>query len=241
MSHKAGFVSIIGKPNVGKSTLMNAILGEKISIISPKVQTTRHRIKGILSKPGYQIVFSDTPGIIDPKYKLQGSMMKFVNESIEDSDVVLFITDPDKRNHDQELLDKIKLIKSPLVVVLNKIDTLKSEEVMQLIGYFQNEIANAEVIPVSALNKFNTESIIQAILTKIPEAPSFYPEDQITDKSEKFVAAEVLREKILMRYKEEIPYSVQIEITEFIEEPAIIKIMAEIYVMRESQKNYNDR
>lgn len=236
MSHKAGFVSIIGKPNVGKSTLMNAILGEKISIISPKVQTTRHRIKGILSKPEYQIVFSDTPGIIEPKYKLQGSMMKFVNDSIEDSDVVLFITDSDKRNHESELLEKIKLIKSPLLIVINKIDLLNTNDVKELITYFQNEFPDANVIPVSALNKFNTESIIQSILLKIPESPSFYPDDQITDKSEKFVVAEILREKILMRYKEEIPYSVQVEITEFIEEPDIIKIMAEIYVMRESQK-----
>ncbi len=235
--HKAGFVSIIGKPNVGKSTLLNALLGEKISIISPKVQTTRHRIMGILSKPDYQLVFSDTPGIIKPKYKLHGSMMDFVNQSLQDADVVLFITDI-LNDADEELMKKLQLIKTPLLVLLNKIDLLtNNEEVFERVKEWKNKLPHAiAVVPVSALNKFNINELIKAILPYIPEGPSFYPDDQLTDKSERFVAAEIIREKIMMRYKEEIPYATQVEIESFKEEDKIIRISAVIYVMRDSQK-----
>lgn len=236
MSHKAGFVSIIGKPNVGKSTLLNALIGEKISIISPKVQTTRHRIMGILSHADYQVVFSDTPGIIEPRYKLQGSMMQFVNQSLQDADVVLFITDMDERNHDAELLEKVRLIKTPLIVLLNKIDLSNNEAVLQKMEELKEKTGCTAILPVSALNKFNMDAVIQVLLPHLPEGPSYYPDDQLTDKSERFIAAEILREKIMMRYKEEIPYSVQVEITSFKDEPDIIHIMADIYVMRDSQK-----
>jgi GTP-binding protein Era len=217
---------------------MNALVGEKISIITPKVQTTRHRIMGILSKPEYQIVFSDTPGIIEPKYKLHGNMMQVVNESLQDADVVLFITAPDEHTKaDSELVEKLKLIRTPLIILLNKIDLYANNEaVIEEINTWQADFPAATVIPVSALNKFNTEAIIQTIVQYIPESPSFYPDDQLTDKSERFIASEIIREKIMMRYKEEIPYAVQVEITEFKNEENLLRISAEIYVMRESQR-----
>lgn len=236
--HKAGFVSIIGKPNAGKSTLMNALIGEKISIISPKVQTTRHRIMGILSKPDFQVVFSDTPGIIEPKYKLHGNMMEFVNQSLEDADVVLFITDQGSQSEeDTALIEKLNLIKTPLIVLVNKIDELKSnEEVAAKTEFWKENLKCHAVIPISALNKFNMNTLLGEILNLIPEGPSYYPEDQLTDKSEKFIASEIIREKIMMRYKEEIPYSVQVVITEFKDEEKLLRISADIYVMRDSQR-----
>lgn len=238
MNHKAGFVSIIGKPNVGKSTLMNALVGEKISIISPKVQTTRHRIMGILSKPGYQLVFSDTPGIIEPKYKLHGSMMEFVNQSLQDADVVLFITDeaPSKLE-DDTIYERLKLVKLPLIVLLNKIDLIESDEKLaEKVAEIRSKVDAVEIIPVSAFNKFGLDNAMKKIMEFIPENPPYYPEDQLTDKSERFVASEIIREKIMMRYKEEIPYSVQVDVVEFKEDDKIIRISAEIYVMRDSQK-----
>jgi len=237
-THKAGFISIIGKPNAGKSTLMNALLGEKISIISPKVQTTRHRILGILSKPDYQMVFSDTPGIIEPKYKLHGSMMEFVNQSIQDADVVIFITGHDAESeNDTALIERLQLIKTPMLVLINKMDELKSnEEVSTHIAFWQDKFKDSKVLPISALNKFNLDSVLTYLLERLPVSPSYYPDDQLTDKSERFIASEILREKIMMRYKEEIPYSVQVEVVEFKEEEKIIRIHAEIYVLRESQR-----
>jgi GTPase len=239
MKHQSGFVSIIGKPNVGKSTLMNALVGEKLSIISPKVQTTRHRIMGILSKPEFQLVFSDTPGIIEPKYKLHGNMMQFVNDSLQDADVVIYLTDTfTSMEKDAELIERVKVIKTPLIIVVNKVDELsETEQIMQRVHFWQENVTNAEtVIPISALNKFNLDVLLQSILKRVPEAPPFYPEDQLTDKSERFIASEIIREKIMMRYKEEIPYSVQVEVTEFKEEEKLLRISAEIYVMRDSQK-----
>ncbi len=239
MKHQSGFVSIIGKPNVGKSTLMNALVGEKLSIISPKVQTTRHRIMGILSKPAYQIVFSDTPGIIEPKYKLHADMMKFVNESLEDADVVIYLTDTfTSAEKDAELIERIKVIKSPLIIVVNKVDGLgETEDIMERVSFWKEHVPNCEaIIPISALNKFNLEVLLENILKHAPEAPPFYPEDQLTDKSERFIASEIIREKIMMRYKEEIPYSVQVEVTEFKDEEKLLRISADIYVMRDSQK-----
>jgi GTP-binding protein Era len=239
MKHQSGFVSIIGKPNVGKSTLMNALIGEKLSIISPKVQTTRHRIMGILSKPEYQLVFSDTPGIIEPKYKLHGNMMQFVNDSLNDADVVIYLTDTfTSAEKDADLIEKVKLVKSPLIILMNKMDQLQTnEEVIERTNFWKENVTNAEaIIPVSALNKFNLDLVMQTILKYIPEGPSFYPDDQITDRSERFIASEIIREKIMMRYKEEIPYSVQVEIVEFKDEEKLLRISAEIYVMRDSQR-----
>ncbi len=236
--HKAGFVSIIGKPNAGKSTLLNALIGEKISIISPKVQTTRHRIMGILSKPDFQIVFSDTPGIIEPKYKLHGSMMEFVNQSLQDADVVIYITDHyEDLQQDKELLEKLNLIKTPLIILVNKIDELKSnEEVSAKLDFWRSAVKCHSVIPVSALNKFNMNVLLTEVLELLPVGPSYYPEDQLTDKSERFIASEIIREKIMMRYKEEIPYSVQVEITEFKDEEKLLRISADIFVLRDSQR-----
>ena len=224
---------------MGKSTLMNAMVGEKLSIISPKVQTTRHRIMGILSKPEYQLVFSDTPGIIEPKYKLHGNMMQFVNDSLSDADVVIYLTDTfTSVEKDAELIERIRVVKSPLIIVVNKVDELsETAQIMERVNFWQEQVPNAmTVVPVSALNKFNLDVLLQTILKHIPEAPPFYPEDQLTDKSERFIASEIIREKIMMRYKEEIPYSVQVEVTEFKEEEKLLRISAEIYVMRDSQK-----
>jgi GTP-binding protein Era len=236
MSFRAGFVSIIGKPNVGKSTLMNALLGEKISIITPKAQTTRHRILGIYNQPEYQIVFSDTPGIIEPKYKLQGSMMKFVNESLQDADLVMFVTDFNQKNEEPELIERLKVINAPLICIINKIDESDNDGVMKKIEFWRSQVDFKEVVPISASNKFNIDLLLKSVLTYLPEGAPFYDTDQVTDKSERFIASEILREKILLRYKEEIPYSVQVEIESFKDEEKLLRISAIIYVMRDSQK-----
>lgn len=236
MSFRAGFVSIIGKPNVGKSTLMNALLGEKISIITPKAQTTRHRILGIYNQPEYQIVFSDTPGIIEPKYKLQGSMMKFVNESLQDADLVMFVTDFNEKNEEPELIERLKVINAPLICIINKIDETDNDGVMKKIDFWRSQVDFKEVVPISASNKFNIDMLLKSVLTYLPEGAPFYETDQVTDKSERFIASEILREKILLRYKEEIPYSVQVEIESFKDEEKLLRISAIIYVMRDSQK-----
>ncbi|MFY7734306.1 MAG: GTPase Era [Bacteroidia bacterium] len=236
MSFRAGFVSIIGKPNVGKSTLMNALLGEKISIITPKAQTTRHRILGIYNQPEYQIVFSDTPGIIEPKYKLQGSMMKFVNESLQDADLVMFVTDFNEKNEEPELIERLKVIQAPLICIINKIDESDNDGVMKKIEFWRSQVDFKEVVPISASNKFNIDLLLKSVLTYLPKGAPFYETDQVTDKSERFIASEILREKILLRYKEEIPYSVQVEIESFKDEEKLLRISAIIYVMRDSQK-----
>ncbi len=236
MSFKSGFVAIIGKPNVGKSTLLNAILGEKLSIATQKAQTTRHRIKGIYNTPECQIVFSDTPGIIEPKYKLQGSMMKFVNESLADCDLVLFMTDFNDYNEEPELIEKLKLIQTPVICIINKIDEHSQEEVVAKIEFWKKLEIFKEIIPASASNQFNMDIILKSLMEYLPVGAPFYDQDQLTDKSERFVASEIIREKILLRYKEEIPYSVQVEIESFKEEEKIIRISAVIYVMRASQK-----
>lgn len=236
MSFKSGFVSIIGKPNVGKSTLLNALLGEKLSIATQKAQTTRHRIKGIYNTSECQIVFSDTPGIIQPRYKLQGSMMKFVNESLADSDLVLFMADFESYNEEEDLLEKLKMIQTPMIMVLNKIDEHNQEEVAAKLAFWEEKKLFSRILPASASNKFNTDSIVKCLLDYLPVGAPFYDQDQLTDKSERFVASEIIREKIMLRYKEEIPYSVQVEIESFKEDPDIIRISALIYVMRDSQK-----
>lgn len=236
MAFQSGFVSIIGKPNVGKSTLLNALLGEKLSIISQKAQTTRHRIKGILNDPGYQIVFSDTPGIINPKYKLQGNMMKFVNESLQDCELVIFVSDFDPRNEDEEIFERLRMIKTPMICLLNKIDGVSQDQILAKVKFWSDMNLFREILPVSALNKFNMDVLLQSILKFLPEGAPYYEQDQLTDKSERFVASEIIREKIMVRYKEEIPYSVQVEIELFKEEKGILHIHAVLYVLRDSQK-----
>ena len=237
MEHKAGFVNIIGNPNVGKSTLMNALVGQKLSIITNKAQTTRHRIIGILNKKEYQIVFSDTPGIIKPAYKLQENMMNFVHSAFQDADILVYMVEiGEKGLKDDNLYTKIKNTKLPLMLLLNKIDLTEQDEVMDAIRFWEKELPNAMILPISALNGFNIKEIVAKIVDKLPESPPYYDKDAITDKSERFFIEEIIREKILKHYKKEIPYSVEIEVEEFFEEEDIVRIRAIIYVLRESQK-----
>ena len=237
MEHKAGFVNIIGNPNVGKSTLMNVLIGEKLSIITNKAQTTRHRILGILNKKDYQIVFSDTPGIIQPAYKLQESMMNFVQSAFQDADILIYMVEiREKGLKDEKLFEKIKNTDVPVLLLLNKIDLVKQEEVSNQIEFWKDKVPNAEILPISALNKFNIQKILDRIIELLPECEPYYDKDAITDKPERFFVEEKIREKILKHYKKEIPYSVQIEVEEFFEEEDIIRIRAIIYVLRESQR-----
>ncbi len=237
-THKAGFVSIVGKPNVGKSTLMNAMVGEKLSIITSKAQTTRHRIMGIINGDDFQIVYSDTPGIIEPKYELHKSMMRFVNVSLEDADIVLFVTDIYEKFDEDDVLYKLKKIDHvPIYLLINKIDMAKQDEIDAKILYWKEKLPNVkEVIPVSAKEKFNTDKIFTLIRESIPVHPPYYDKENITDKSERFFASEIIREKIFLNYKKEIPYSAEVVIMSFKDEEKIIYIGAEIYVERDSQK-----
>ncbi len=235
--HKAGFVNILGNPNVGKSTLMNKLLGEKLSIITNKPQTTRHRIKGIINGENYQIVLSDTPGILEPKYKLQESMLKFVEEALSDADVIVYVTDPvDTKKQQRKYLDKIKSLGVPIIGVINKIDTVSQPEVMALIDEWQKIFPEAEIIPVSAMYNFNLQKLLDKIIELLPESPPYFPKDQLTDRPVRFFVAEIIREKIFEYYKQEVPYSVEVVVDEFKEYPNITKIYATIYVARESQK-----
>ena len=237
MEHKAGFVNIIGNPNVGKSTLMNVLIGEKLSIITHKAQTTRHRILGILNEEDYQIVFSDTPGIIKPAYKLQESMMNFVQSAFQDADVLIYMVEiGEKQLKDERLFEKIKNTEIPLLLLLNKIDLAEQEEVVEQINFWKERVPNAEILPISAINKFNMDKILERIRELLPVAPPYYEKDAITDKSERFFVSENIREKILKHYKKEVPYSVQVEVEEFEDEEDIIRIRAIIYVLRESQR-----
>ena len=237
MEHKSGFVNIIGNPNVGKSTLLNSMIGQDISIITNKAQTTRHRIKGILSDKNYQIVFSDTPGIIKPAYKLQESMMQYVKSAFQDADVILYVVEIGEQGlKDEEIFEKIKKLKIPLIILLNKIDLVSQEKVLLEIENWKRKFSKALVLPISALNKFNINEIIDAIVEVLPISPPYYSKDDVTDKSERFFIEEIIREKILKHYKKEVPYSVEISVEEFFEEEDIIRIRAIIYVLRESQK-----
>jgi|TARA_B110000116_G_C16645752_1_gene494976 GTP-binding protein Era len=237
MEHKAGFVNIIGNPNVGKSTLMNALMGEKLSIITHKAQTTRHRILGILNEEDYQIVFSDTPGIIKPAYKLQESMMNFVHSAFQDADVLIYLVEIGERAlKDEAFFEKIKNTEIPLLLLINKIDLAEQKEVEKQINHWKEQVPNAEILPISALNKFNMDKIKERVLELLPISPPFYDKDAITDKSERFFVSESIREKILKHYKKEIPYSVEVEVEEFEDEEDIIRIRAIIFVLRESQR-----
>ena len=237
MKHKSGFVNIIGNPNVGKSTLMNALIGQNLSIITNKAQTTRHRIKGILSDENYQIVFSDTPGIIKPAYKLQESMMQYVKSAFQDADVILYVVEIGEQGlKDKDIFEKIKKLKIPLIILLNKIDLVTQEKVLIEIDNWKNKFSDAVILPISALNRFNINEIINSIVELLPFSPPYYSKDEVTDKSERFFVEEIIREKILKHYKKEVPYSVEISVEEFIEEDEIVRIRAIIYVLRESQK-----
>ena len=238
MKHKSGFVNIIGKPNVGKSTLLNVLLGEQISIVTNKVQTTRHRIHGILNSETHQIVFADTPGLLDPAYPLQELMMKSVSSVFEDADIIILILDIQDKNFEFEaIFDKINKIKCPLFLVLNKIDTVEKEIVLSSIKMWSQKIKKADFFPVSALKNINIDLLLNEIIKKIPYGQPYYGKDQLTDKSERFIVEEKIREKILNNYQEEIPYSVQVVVDSFKESADLIKIYALIFTERKSQKN----
>ena len=237
MKHKAGYVNIIGKPNVGKSTLMNAMVGEKLSIITSRAQTTRHRIHGILNAPDYQIIFSDTPGILDPSYKLQETMLKAARSALVDADVLIYLTEvgevPDPED---PFLKRVSKARIPVLLVINKIDLSNQEEVQKCMENWAQILPRAEQVPISALERFNVDSVFNRILEHLPESPPYFDKDALTDKSERFFAGEMIREKILLHYKQEVPYAVEVEIESFREEPGLIRISANIYVERESQK-----
>ena len=238
MNHKSGFVNIIGNPNVGKSTLINSFLGQKLSIITHKAQTTRHRILGVLNDDNYQIVFSDTPGIITPKYELQESMMNFVYSIFEDADILIYMIDASSENYsnDDKIIQKLKSSKLPLLVLLNKIDLSNQDLVTQKMADISISFPTAKLFAISALNNFNLDILKEKIIELLPVAPAYFSKDTLTDKSERFFVEEIIREKILTHYKNEIPYSVEIEVEEFIEKSDFVRIRAIIYVMRNSQK-----
>ncbi|MEP2670998.1 MAG: GTPase Era [Cyclobacteriaceae bacterium] len=234
-AHKAGFVSIVGKPNVGKSTLMNKLVGENLSIITFKAQTTRHRIMGILSGDDFQIVYSDTPGLLEPKYELHKKMMTYVQVSLEDADLVLLVVELGEK-YDPEIFDRLKSTKAPIFLVINKIDLAKGSQLDDKITYWKTQLDPKAIIPVSSLSGENVDHLLQEIIKQLPEHPAFYPKDDITDKNERFFASEIIREKIFLNYEQEIPYSTEVSIEEFKDSEKIIKIRAIIYVERDSQK-----
>lgn len=237
MSHKAGFVNIIGNPNVGKSTLMNAFVGERLSIITSKAQTTRHRILGIVNGEDFQVILSDTPGIIKPAYELQESMMGFVKSAFEDADVLIYMVEiGEKELKDEAFFNKITNAKIPVFLLLNKIDQSNQEQLEEQVQFWAEKVPNAELYPISALENFNVKEVFGRIIELLPDSPPFYPKDQLTDKPERFFVNEAIREKILMHYKKEIPYSVEVETEEFFEDEKIIRIRSVIMVERDSQK-----
>lgn len=237
MSHKAGFVNIIGNPNVGKSTLMNAFVGEKLSIITSKAQTTRHRILGIVNGDDFQVVLSDTPGIIKPAYELQESMMDFVKSAFEDADVLLYLVEIGEQElKDEAFFNKITNSKIPVLLLLNKIDKSNQEQLESQVQLWTQKVPNAEIFPISALEGFNVKEVFNRIIELLPDSPPFYPKDQLTDKPERFFINETIREKILLHYKKEIPYAVEVDTEEFFEEEHIIRVRSVIMVERETQK-----
>jgi len=237
MTHKAGFVNIIGNPNVGKSTLMNAFVGERLSIITSKAQTTRHRILGIVNGEDFQIVFSDTPGIIKPAYRLQESMMNFVKSAFNDADILIYMVEiGEKELKDDAFFNRITNAKIPVLLLINKIDRSDQDEVAESAAYWQEKVPNALVLSISALENFNIKTVFEKLIDLLPESPAFYPKDQLTDKPERFFVNEKIREKILLHYKKEIPYAVEIETEAFNEEAKLIRIRAIIMVERDTQK-----
>lgn len=234
--HKAGFVNILGNPNVGKSTLMNALVGEKLSIITNKAQTTRHRIMGIVSGEDFQIVYSDTPGIIKPSYKLQESMMNYIDNALIDADLFLYVVESRAELKNELVTEKLLKTSIPIIIVLNKIDISNQEEVMNNLNFWQEKHPSAHIIPVSAKEKFNIDRVFNLIIEQLPLSPPYYDKEEMTTKSERFFVGEIIREKILIHYKKEIPYSVEVEVQSFKEEDGLIKISALIYAERQSQK-----
>lgn len=235
--HRAGFVNIIGNPNVGKSTLMNALVGEKLSIVTAKAQTTRHRIMGIVNGEDWQIVYSDTPGILKPSYRLQQSMMNFVDTAIGDADIILYVTDTvEKADKNIEYIQKLQNIECPVILVINKIDISSQEDVMKLMEWWKGQLPKAVIYPASAKEKFNIENIFDAIVSNLPEAPAWFDKDTFTDKNLRFFASEIIREKIFLNYSQEVPYCCEVSIEEFKEGKERYDISAVIYVMRDSQK-----
>tara|TARA_A100000164_G_scaffold189403_1_gene168116 strand:- start:519 stop:1409 length:891 start_codon:yes stop_codon:yes gene_type:complete len=235
--HKSGFVSIIGNPNVGKSTLMNALVGRELSIITHKAQTTRHRILGIINGEDFQIVLSDTPGVIKPAYEMQTSMMNFVKDALVDADVLLYmVTAEEKELKDEKFFEKIKKTKVPLYVLINKIDQISQEALENSVAYWESLFPKANIYPISALTGFYIQELLNTLVSKLPFSPAYFPKDQLTDKPERFFVNEAIREEILARYSKEIPYSVEVITEEFNEEPKIIKIGSVILVERETQK-----
>ena len=235
--HRSGFVNIIGNRNVGKSTLMNALVGERLSIITSKAQTTRHRIMGIVDGEDFQIVYSDTPGILKPAYKLQESMMNFVRGAVDDADVILYVTDTvEQSDRSDEIVERIVHSGIPAIVVINKIDLSTPEALEAIVDRWHKKMPDAEIVPVSAKERFNMKGLLEAILRRLPEGEPFYPKDTLTDRPMRFFASEIIREKIMLSYDKEIPYCCQIEIDSYKEEPAIDRISATIYVARNSQK-----
>lgn len=237
MSHKAGFINIIGNPNVGKSTLMNALVGERLSIITSKAQTTRHRILGIVNGDDFQMIFSDTPGIIKPAYEMQEAMMQFVKLAFEDADILIYMVEiGEKELKDEAFFNKIIHTQTPVLLLLNKIDKSNQEQLETQVALWQEKVPNAEIIPISALENFNVSTVFNRILELLPISPAFYPKDALTDKPERFFVNETIREKILLNYDKEIPYAVEVETEEFKEEENIIRIKALINVERDTQK-----
>ena len=237
MAHRAGFVNIIGRPNVGKSTLMNALIGENLSIITSKAQTTRHRILGIVNGEDFQVVYSDTPGLLNPGYKLQEYMLKFARSALMDADIILFVTDiQEGPGMSTDMVQQIKKLSVPILTLINKIDLGDAQKVNELIHLWQEALPSATIIPISALKQFNLEKIFRLILESLPESPPFYPKDELTDKSERFFVSEIIRQKILVGYQQEIPYAVEVEVEQFKETEKIINISSIIYTERDTQK-----
>lgn len=235
--HRAGYVSIIGNPNAGKSTLLNAFLGEQLSITTPKAQTTRHRILGMLNGDDYQIVFSDTPGVIKPAYALQQSMMDFVHSTFEDADIFLYLVEPGKAIlKDETLYAKLKKVTQPLFIIFNKIDTIDQTRLEEEYSFWQNEFPEAPILPISALQAFNIEALLGKIIEKLPFSPPYYDKDDLSDRNERFFVEEMVREQILLNYQKEIPYATEVEVEEFKDEERILKVRANIYVERATQK-----
>lgn len=237
MAHKSGFVNIIGNPNVGKSTIMNVLVGERLSIITSKMQTTRHRIKGIVNGEDFQIVYSDTPGILKPNYKLQEKMMRFVNTALIDADVILYVTDViESSGKNEEYIERIKSSEAAVIVLINKIDLSTQDRVLELYNYWSEKLPLASVYAISATEKFNTAPIFDRILELLPEGPAYFPKDEMTDRNERFFVTEIIREKILLNFDKEVPYSVEVEVEQFKEEEKILNLMCVINVNRDSQK-----
>ena len=235
--HKSGFVNIVGNPNVGKSTLMNLFVGERISIATFKAQTTRHRIMGIINDGDAQIVFSDTPGVLKPSYRLQASMLAFSESALEDADVLLYVTDPvEKIDKNSDFLRKVGTLDTPVLVLINKIDLTNQERLVELVEEWHATLPKAEIVPVSAIAKFNVDAVMKRIRELLPECPPYFDKDQLTDKPARFFVSEIIREKILLYYDKEIPYSVEVGVESFKEEPKIIRIQTVIYVNHDSQK-----